>query len=736
MKVTSIEQSVLPGNKVVLRGDVEILVDHKMHIWADFVSIDKGKQIITAWAKEGGFITFENQHFMMLANKIVLRLAEKTGHAEQVKIHIAQGFISAKRVEKIDEKTWDVHHLIFTSCDKAQSHWSFFARQATLYKNYFLKASGLFFRVGRMPVFAFPALAFPLQKRKGSGFLIPKFTVDPDKGFGFRQEYYWVLASHCDTTMSLGVVGKKGFVLSDEFRWAKSSENFLIAHASYAKERNVLQEQRNWIVNTSDDHYWVNGKFFQPYSLGAYRLQNLLRFDFGTDKRIGYHFFYDSDKVEDSFYNTIIERYIDENNIVQFGLSKSNVLRKQFLDLPEKDRIKESEEKVSVSYLPHVEWNTGYYNVVPKLSYRHDIMLDHAFLHTRNSERFYTGRHMESISFDPSNGSKDTTRFAYKGTFQGDLDLFSGFAKIYVEPHVQLRGNGYRSFPEDSRKSKSREHGRLFARVGAEYAFPEVAMSNNADSSFYYSQSLVRWSYLAKFDQRYWYHMDAWDRFYPENKIEAVLRQNWLLGDVAINTQLRQGYDFFERSEIFPLRRCYNQRHFVPLSVDIGCSYKDNVHVQWNQEYSLKNTSLIQSNLTTFLRWKKFEFSIGHVYQREQLRQNRGLLSDIPSFALIGCTIPFSDHALFRYDGSFYSTDKRVFPFLNSFKPTLHRVRFDYNGHCWGVSLGFEEKQYRQYGQWKSERAITFALRLESIGSFAQKFKRPVIYRASEEYEG
>ena len=87
-----------------------------------------------------------------------------------------------------------------------------------------------------------------------------------------------------------------------------------------------------------------------------------------------------------------------------------------------------------------------------------------------------------------------------------------------------------------------------------------------------------------------------------------------------------------------------------------------------------------------------------------------------------------SKHATLSYGGQFYSEkDSKLFPF-EGLRPLIHKVRLDYEGHCWGISLGFEEKRYREYGNWKSENFFTLSVRLESLGSFSRKFKKPPVY--------
>ena len=61
---------------------------------------------------------------------------------------------------------------------------------------------------------------------------------------------------------------------------------------------------------------------------------------------------------------------------------------------------------------------------------------------------------------------------------------------------------------------------------------------------------------------------------------------------------------------------------------------------------------------------------------------------------------------------------------MDGITPLIHRVRLDYSGHCWGFYIGFEQKKFNEYGNTRNERAIVFSFRLDSLGSFAKKFKR------------
>jgi hypothetical protein len=134
------------------------------------------------------------------------------------------------------------------------------------------------------------------------------------------------------------------------------------------------------------------------------------------------------------------------------------------------------------------------------------------------------------------------------------------------------------------------------------------------------------------------------------------------------------------------------------------------------------------------LHTKKYDIFAAALYQKTSVQRERELLSDIPFFLMFGITVPFGDRAQLHCDSSFYSR-RSIFPLWHKLSPLSHRIRLDYNGHCWGAALGFEEKRYRQYGNWKSEHAFSLSLRLDSLGSFTKRFKRPVPFKAPDFYD-
>ena len=255
-------------------------------------------------------------------------------------------------------------------------------------------------------------------------------------------------------------------------------------------------------------------------------------------------------------------------------------------------------------------------------------------------------------------------------------------------------------------------------------------MVSEYGSYTHFLQPLIRWELSPKIQQDHWCYFDRWDRQYPENQLVFILRNSVTTGKLTLDWQLSQSYDFYGRSDIFFLRRGTLDKHLLPLSLDCSLIYNP-VTIAATQEYEWRNGRLLQSEISASLALNKMTISAGYLYQRPELQAERSLISNIPHFLTFNAMIPLNRQVTLCYDGQFYAENRPHFFGFSTMRPLLQRVRLDYSGHCWGFYCGFEEKKYRESGNWKRECAMVLCVRLDSLGSFAQKFRQPQIMRTS-----
>ncbi len=751
LHIKSSQQRIINKTIFVFDGAVEVLVDQKYHLWADHVELDKTKGTLLANKTENGPVSLENKDFVILADQLFLDFTKKTGYADKISIHVDEGYLSASRAEKLNETDWSMNDMIYTPCDEEEPHWHFKAQRAMMHGSYLIKASNLIFKVGRLPLFILPRMVFPIQGSSKSGFLMPKFSYDYEFGLGAKQDYYWNINRHCDTTIGVDWREKRGIVFLDELRWARAMDNFTIANWWYAIVRKSFIQKKGEVCEATARRYWVSGKDFHSEDnvFGSGRFSSLARVDFGTDKRIGYTFGNSLDDVDDTFNNSWILRSLWSRDLVEMKIDNAKTNIKIFSDLTteEHDRLKpvfdrqaiqdqhkavqtfekkEREDRVTVAYFPHVEWNCSHKDIGLGVHYRHDLFFDQILYRQQKNESFYFNSRLAAEEELMPLAKADLLRFCYKGNIHRSFRLCDNTFKLFMQPHMQLRSHVKQHEHYDKKNWESGIFGRgayrLFLDYGAEWALPEFAVHNGDDSYQHSFQPTVQWEYIPKFYQDHWFYIDRRDRTYPKNELSLHVRNNISAGPIQSDLHLSQGVDFYKQQEIFYLRRGTSDSLMLPFRGEISFG-GDPVVVSLGQEYDWKDKRILQSDVQTTFLFDKFHIGVGYLFQNRQAQLTRGLLSNIPHFLTLNLAVPLNKQATLLYDSQFYSEKGKHFASLSKIHPLLHRVRLDYNGHCWGFYFGFEQKKYREYGVDRSENTFVFSLRLDSLGSFAKKFR-------------
>ncbi|HLF67376.1 MAG TPA: hypothetical protein VI522_07130, partial [Gammaproteobacteria bacterium] len=101
--VRSVSQKVLNYNTVVFEGGVEVEIDHHLHVWADYVEVDKADQLLCATADPGSFVTLEGEGFFVRAQRIEVKCNDRTVKAEGVYAQFDGIYIRAALAEKLSE---------------------------------------------------------------------------------------------------------------------------------------------------------------------------------------------------------------------------------------------------------------------------------------------------------------------------------------------------------------------------------------------------------------------------------------------------------------------------------------------------------------------------------------------------------------------------------------------------------------------------------------------------------
>ncbi|TAK73370.1 MAG: LPS-assembly protein LptD [Gammaproteobacteria bacterium] len=126
----------------------------------------------------------------------------------------------AYQFSQTQPKVYDLTNVSYTTCPPTNPIWHVQASHMVLNKNtgrgYATHARIL---IKNIPVFYTPYINFPIDNRRQTGFLWPRFGISNKQGPYFQAPFYWNMAPNYDMTITPNILTKRGIQLSDNFRY-------------------------------------------------------------------------------------------------------------------------------------------------------------------------------------------------------------------------------------------------------------------------------------------------------------------------------------------------------------------------------------------------------------------------------------------------------------------------------------------------------------------------------------
>ena len=145
-----------------------------------------------------------------------------TGDIEQVRYALPEQHArgTASSMELDGREFQHMRNVSYTTCPASSTDWEIFAKQVDLdqeegrgvARNARVELKGV-------PVLWTPYLSFPLDDRRKSGLLIPKYGVTDETGVNISAPYYWNIAPDKDATIVPRYMSDRGLMLGGEFRY-------------------------------------------------------------------------------------------------------------------------------------------------------------------------------------------------------------------------------------------------------------------------------------------------------------------------------------------------------------------------------------------------------------------------------------------------------------------------------------------------------------------------------------
>ena len=208
-----------------------------------------GRTSLTEKAAQGGLIGVADD----------LNYNTETGQSTATNVAFAsvelQAHGYAKRLNRPNESQYELDEVMYSTCPPTNRKWQFDAKSIDLDTETGRgEAYNTTFRIADVPVFYLPYFNFPIDSRRGSGFLLPNASISSENGLEIDVPYYFNLAPNYDATLSTHIYSTRNPMLSGEFRYLTENYGEGIFNGSYLpNDKEYDGEDRRSLFY---DHYW------------------------------------------------------------------------------------------------------------------------------------------------------------------------------------------------------------------------------------------------------------------------------------------------------------------------------------------------------------------------------------------------------------------------------------------------------------------------------------------------
>jgi len=202
---------------VIARGHVVIKRQFDT-LTADEVTYRSNEHVLEA----KGHVIIKSDKAIIHAEQAAMHTGSKTGNMRKAVIILPGGErLTAERVKRIDDQTFEAEELTFSSCPIDQESWRIAAKHAVLDgHDGSLIAKHARFELWGIPVLYAPWWQQPLKRK--SGLLTPKVGSGKRRGTEVSLPYYFAPFANWDATFTPHWMSARGFMAETELRHISS----------------------------------------------------------------------------------------------------------------------------------------------------------------------------------------------------------------------------------------------------------------------------------------------------------------------------------------------------------------------------------------------------------------------------------------------------------------------------------------------------------------------------------
>ncbi|MBI9068848.1 MAG: LPS-assembly protein LptD [Salinivirgaceae bacterium] len=217
----------IDGKKVYLFGNAKIVYED-IELTAAYIEVDMERNILYAegvkdsLGKIGGQPVFTQGSETMHAKQITYNVKNQKGFIKGLYTEQEDGFLHSEQTKKDPNNQISLNRGKYTTCDLEHPHFYLKLSRGKVIPGKAIVASFSYLVIADIPLYPLmvPFGYFPTTKEAASGFIIPTFGEENNRGFFLRQGgYYFALNDYMDLTLKGDVYSKGSWLVGAQSKY-------------------------------------------------------------------------------------------------------------------------------------------------------------------------------------------------------------------------------------------------------------------------------------------------------------------------------------------------------------------------------------------------------------------------------------------------------------------------------------------------------------------------------------
>ncbi|MHC1727377.1 MAG: LPS-assembly protein LptD [Syntrophobacteraceae bacterium] len=239
-------------------------------IVADYASVDMVKRR----ADLRGNVTVQYGRNWLKGEHVTWNLDSETGWLDDGIVFFADNnfFVQGKAISKTGTNQFELSEGFLTSCNPSAPEWKIQYDKMKVDVGGVAWSKNTSFWAGKVPIAFSPFLAFPIEQKRQSGFLLPWAAVSDLNGVDFELPFYWAIREDMDATLYARYMEKRGFMAGAEYRVNNPQFGRGVWMFNYLDD----QADRSFLADKgyafqAEDRYWLRNRhdFDLPWDVKA-----------------------------------------------------------------------------------------------------------------------------------------------------------------------------------------------------------------------------------------------------------------------------------------------------------------------------------------------------------------------------------------------------------------------------------------------------------------------------------